>query len=206
MPLDISTDGIIEKNKMNSSGVWLLLVKIAYKSEDPVRLCLNNVNVTWDSQVWYPAIFSLSGITETKDGDVQSAPLTIVDFNGVIIPLLEQYKGAVGADVDIYVVHSDHLSNTSPEVWVDAEVLAPSLDGNHTVTFRLGTVDLSSKRCPSERYLKNSCRFAFKGADGRCGYSGSETVCDRTFARCSALGNQMRYGGFPGVGRVGYLK
>lgn len=206
MPLDISSNAILEKNKINSTGTWLLLVKFVYGSESPVRLCLNNAEITWDSQTWYPAIFSLSGITETKDGDIPSIPLTIVDFNGIIIPLLEQYKGAVGADVDIYVVHSDYLTNTTPEVHVDAEVLAPSLDGSHAVTFRLGTIDLSSKRCPSERYHKNTCRFAFKGADGRCGYSGSETECDRTFARCTALGNQSRYGGFPGVGVVGYLK
>ena len=206
MPLDINSDAITEKNKMNSTGKWLLLVKFTYLTEDPVRLCLNNTTISWNAQTWYPAIFSVSGITETKDGDIQSFPLTIVDFNGIIIPILEQYKGAVGADVDIYVVHSDYLLTATPEVHVDAEVLAPSLSGNHAVTFRLGSTDLSAKRCPVNRYLKNTCRFAFKGADGRCGYSGAETECNRSFVRCTELENQARYGGFPGVGQVGYLK
>jgi len=40
-----------------------------------------------------------------------------------------------------------------------------------------------------------SCRWkVFKGDE--CGYSGSETWCDRTYARCESLGNQANFGGF----------
>jgi hypothetical protein len=40
-----------------------------------------------------------------------------------------------------------------------------------------------------------SCRWKqFKGAE--CGYSGGETWCDRTYARCQALGNTDNFGGF----------
>jgi hypothetical protein len=42
---------------------------------------------------------------------------------------------------------------------------------------------------------ESSCRYvrAFKGL--QCGYAGAETACDGTFARCSELGMQVRYGG-----------
>lgn len=33
--------------------------------------------------------------------------------------------------------------------------------------------------------------------DCRCGYSGQETTCDRSFARCSQLGNTLNFRGFP---------
>ena len=40
-----------------------------------------------------------------------------------------------------------------------------------------------------------SCRWKeFKGTE--CGYSGAGTWCDRTYARCSALGNTANFGGF----------
>jgi len=40
-----------------------------------------------------------------------------------------------------------------------------------------------------------SCRWKkFKGS--RCKYSGSETWCDRSYARCQALGNTANFGGF----------
>ena len=33
--------------------------------------------------------------------------------------------------------------------------------------------------------------------DCRCGYTGEETSCDRTFDRCKELGNQENFRGFP---------
>lgn len=203
MPLDISSNAILEKNKLNQTGVWLLLVKFTYQTETPVCICLNNEEVSWNGDTWYPAIFSLSGITETKEGDVPSIPLTIVDFNGILIPILEEYDGAIDADVDIYVVHSDYLDNLVPEVHVDAKVISTSIAGNNTITFSLGGNNLANKRCPNNRYLKSACRFDFKGT--LCGYTGTETDCDRTFARCTELGNQTRYGAMIGVGSLGYL-
>lgn len=40
-----------------------------------------------------------------------------------------------------------------------------------------------------------SCRWKkFKGTE--CGYVGDATWCDRSFARCNALGNEAKFGGF----------
>lgn len=39
-----------------------------------------------------------------------------------------------------------------------------------------------------------SCRWQFKGLE--CGYSGTATSCDQSFARCTALANSDNYGGF----------
>lgn len=40
-----------------------------------------------------------------------------------------------------------------------------------------------------------SCRWKeFKGTE--CGYAGSETWCDRTYARCEVLSNTASFGGF----------
>lgn len=48
--------------------------------------------------------------------------------------------------------------------------------------------------CPVEKY-KATCNVRmFK--DCRCGYAGSETSCDRTYARCKELGNNARFQGF----------
>lgn len=50
----------------------------------------------------------------------------------------------------------------------------------------------------NRRTLSNhssSCRWKqFKGAV--CGYSGAETYCDRSYARCLELGNTANFGGF----------
>lgn len=39
----------------------------------------------------------------------------------------------------------------------------------------------------------------FKLGDTRCGYKGNETKCDKTLARCQALGKVTNFGGYPSV-------
>jgi hypothetical protein len=51
------------------------------------------------------------------------------------------------------------------------------------------------------RYVGQLCGHVFRGS--RCGYAGSETICDRTMARCQALANFQRFGGWPSVPQVG---
>jgi phage-related protein len=52
----------------------------------------------------------------------------------------------------------------------------------------------ASQVLPGERFVR-PCRYRrFKGP--RCGYTGPETTCDRSFARCTELSNTQRFGGF----------
>lgn len=201
--LPLSSNAIIEKNKVTSDGTWLLLLEINYPGEDSIRVCLNNEIITWDSETWIPAIFSLTGIVETKDAEVPSVPLSIIDIGRNIIPLLEEFDGAIGAEVIIRVVHSKYLANTTPEYEENMEIISTAIDDSAKIQFKLGSESLIDRACPPQRYLKNQCRFIFKGVDGRCGYSDAETECDRTFSRCQELLNSTRFGGFLGVGTLG---
>ena len=65
------------------------------------------------------------------------------------------------------------------EEWIDVQIVSALEAWNRRI------IRKSSSTC---RWLK------FKGEE--CGYSGEETWCDRTYARCSALGNTANYGGF----------
>lgn len=44
------------------------------------------------------------------------------------------------------------------------------------------------------RTCQASCRWVFKGTE--CGYSGSETWCDKSYDRCTALDRSDYFGGF----------
>ena len=44
------------------------------------------------------------------------------------------------------------------------------------------------------RKHQSSCRWPFKGIE--CGYSGAETWCDQSYARCTVLDNTDNFGGF----------
>ncbi len=73
------------------------------------------------------------------------------------------------------------------------------------ITLTLGpSADPALSRLPFREYGGGICTYRrFKGA--QCGYSGSETECDRTSSRCSALGNSARFGGFPSLPKDGYV-
>lgn len=45
-----------------------------------------------------------------------------------------------------------------------------------------------------------------KFKDCRCAYSGAETSCDKSFARCKELGNTANFGGFPSIPREQVIK
>ncbi len=160
--LPISSNAIIEKNKINSNEKWLLLLEINYENELPIYLCLNSQSITWNSNEYLPAIFNLSGIVETKDGEVPSIPLTIFDLNRTLIPLLEAYDGGIGAEVIIRVVHSKYLSNVVPEFEESTEIIDVSVDDTAKVQFKLGSENLQNRRIPPNRFFKNACRFKFK--------------------------------------------
>ena len=130
MPLDISTNAVLEKNKITSDGVWLTLLKLEYEGETPGYSCLNNTEVTWNGNTYSPAIFNLSGISENKDGEIPSISLSIYDFQGTLLPLIEAYNGALGATVTIYLVHSKYLDNIVPELEIETEIIEDTITKN----------------------------------------------------------------------------
>jgi len=201
MPITIPTLVTQENNKLSSDNISYLLLEILYESEDPVRICLNDATVPWGGETWYPAIFSLSGLHETKDAEIPSVTLTFIDITRIVTRLIDENAGGVGADVIMRVVNSKYLSST-PELEEHMEILGCSIDGGNKITFQLGAENLINRRCPKNRYLKNHCRLKFK--DIWCGYSGEELSCPLTLAACIAFSNESNFGGFPGVGTSGF--
>lgn len=53
------------------------------------------------------------------------------------------------------------------------------------------------RRPVNKRVFSKICNWVFK--DGSCGYTGSETFCDKTYTQCQAYGNTDSFGGFPEV-------
>ena len=205
MPLSISTDAITEKNKLANAGAWIVLLEVLYSGETPVYLCSNTSNIAWDGKTWIAAPFSLGDIEESRESTVPSVSLSIQDIARQVTPLLDDHDGAIGADVYVRVVHSAHLDNADPEIEVQLEIIDVNIDWQNTIVMKLGSENLSNYRSPPDRFLKNHCRYKeFKGT--LCGYAGAETECDRTFVQCRDYGNQARFGGFPGVGVIGYYR
>lgn len=195
--LTLSSAAILEKNKLDSTGAFLVLLEIDFEGESPIRLVHNTEDITWNSYTWYAFPFDIEDIVEDARGQLPNVTIRVGNATRVLQTYLDDSLGGLGAQVTIRVVHSDHLTLTTPEFEETFEVIGCSVDA-HWVKFTLGAENPMLQRCPKQRFLKDHCRYKeFKGT--LCGYSGGETDCNRTFERCVALGNEARFGGFPGI-------
>lgn len=191
--MDLSTASIIEKNRQNTDGVWLLLLEINYKDEDPVRLVANNENITFQGNLYYAYSFNVTTIKRSST-ELPSVQLSVSNITGAIQAILEQYNGIGGAKVTLKAI----CTNVPDEIMDEEqfEVTGVTAD-RENVTLTLGTVFSLSQRFPRVRMLNDFCPFKFKGK--YCGYKGTATTCDKTLVCCRKLNNSQRYGGEPTI-------
>jgi phage-related protein len=199
--LSLSLASKLEKNKVSSTGVWLILleVKIPQPSEELViRVAYNTEDVVWQNNTYVAFPFELGEITE--DGtELPCLDLKISNVTGIMSRYIEATNGAAGATVILRVVHSEQLDDSVPAVEEMFNVQTVNVDSNYA-TFRLGAETATTLRRPAGIYQKSHCPYKFPGVnDVRCGYNGPETVCNKTLARCRELGNSARFGAEHGL-------
>jgi len=201
--LSLSAAAILEKNKIASTGAWLLLLQLDV-DETTIRVALNNEDIVWPTggNVYQAFPFDLGDVNEDTKGTLPSFAIRVSNVTRALIPYLETTDGFKNGVVTLRVVHSAHLDLTTPELEETFDVLGVSVD-EQWVTINVGAENPMRMRSPRDRYLKDHCRFKFKST--LCGYGGSAADCNKTFTRCRQLGNWTRYGGFPGVGGGVYV-
>lgn len=195
--LTLSQASIIEKNKIATDGVWLMLLQLAIPGEETIRLVNNTDNVTFQGNEYTAFPFSLEDINE--DGKERpNVQLRISNVTGTIQAYAETHSGLTGAKVTVLVYNTN-----VPDV-IEAEehfvITGTSADVNW-LAFTLGTDFSFTRRFPPVRIMKDYCPFKFRGAE--CGYRGSVTSCNKTLTACRAMGNQSRFGGEPTIPQGG---
>lgn len=195
--MNLSTAAIIEKNKVSTDGVYLLLLTIRYKKEDPIRLVLNNEEITFKGDTYYPYYFSLSDVKRASS-EMPSATLSVSNITGTIQKLLEAYDGAGGAKVKVAVINT----NLSDEILEEENfVVTGSTAKKDVISLKLGCSMSLDKRFPSYRIMKDWCPFKYKGIE--CGCTSPLATCNKTITDCRERGNSQRFGGCPTVPQGG---
>lgn len=205
MPLSISSEATEHSNRLTSIGVWLILLDFKITDTEHVRVCKNTEPVIWNGYEWLNYPFDTGDIEESKDGELPTFDLTVPDIERRLTPIIDEYDGGIGVKVDVMIVHADYLDNPTPEFKETFEIVDCSIDHNNTIKFSLGSENYTNYRSPQDFYIKGHCRYKEFGGPF-CKYEGAEAECSRTFARCRELGNQKRFGGFPGIGSMGFFK
>jgi hypothetical protein len=76
-----------------------------------------------------------------------------------------------------------------------AGTIVQALPSSSEVTFVASSALGSIKSRRIGRLIEATCPWTFK--DAACGYTGAQTDCDKSVARCVALQNITNFGGFP---------
>jgi len=205
---DLSNIAKAEKNKLVSDSAFLIALDIEIPDTlDIIRIVNNNEDIVWNGVTYQAFPFELDEIKETSSGEVSEFTLKVSNANNVIGNYVREYDAYVKNNgfepikVTLSVINTNNLNSADYEVQHKATLLKPTIN-HQEVSFTLGGVNAYNKTVHN-RMLRNACRFKFKGV--KCGYSGVESECNKTYARCQELNNQSRFGGFPLIGNKGVL-
>lgn len=195
--LSISAISKAEKNKLSTDSAMLVLLEI--RLQNTVYICYNNEDITWKGQLYQAFPFKIGDTSEDSDGSDPNVQLQVSNVSQGLQWYVEDSGGGVGTEVILRVVNSKNL-NGNADLEETYTVLDCKID-EQWVTFTLGNDYSARTRRPLDRYMKNSCRFKYKGL--RCGYRGTIPTCAHTLEDCRAHKNSTRFGGFVGIDQSG---
>lgn len=198
----LSVGSVIEKNKIASEEVYLILIEVECKNEEGVivqtlNFVKNSENIVYRDIPYQAANFDLD--ISVENNQEPSISLSAHDESRTIMQYMEAYGGLVGSNVKMTVVNSANLDSNIPEIEESFKITSSS-NNKYIVEFQLGTESAVNKRYPNYRQFKDRCSWAYKGP--RCKYAGPLNKCDLTLLGpngCLAHDNIANFGGNPGL-------
>lgn len=201
--LPLSSVAKVEKNKLTTDSVWLIMLEITIPSlEDVIRIVSNNEDITWNGEIWQKFAFELDEMSESSTAETSQFSIKVGNANNVIGQYIREYETWVKLNsyspitCTLYVVNSNDLDNPDPTYSANLTLTSSSINMIEA-TFTVSSRDMFRFRIPIYNMYPNSCRFTLK--DSRCKYSGSATSCDKSLFNCNTLNNSVNYGGFPTI-------
>lgn len=168
----------------------------------------SDIPIAASGYLWTPQGISLDAISAQQGTAMTNPTLTIQDADLLLASFVYNPITIRNAVVNIYEAWFDPTASTATAADVGllfggrVQQAAISKDDSQSPPIAHATIVLqpvsSLTACILPRRLCTSkCTVIFKGP--ACGYSGPIQTCDHTLIACTALGNNVRYGGFPGL-------
>jgi len=178
----VDTSLLLEKNKLNSTIPWLILLEVTIPSTPATTLYLvrNTENITYNLQTYAAFPFELDVSKQVSKGDIPTIEVRVSNVTRTIQAYLEDYDGLVDESVTIRVVakpvgEPDYLE---AESWT-YDILVTHSDAEY-VYFTLGAPNPLSKRFPLYRYIAFNCRWRFRLDSSivapECNYLGNDSA------------------------------
>lgn len=172
-----------------------------------LRYNSTNTPAIWNSHVWLPRPLSYGRSKESLGLEMAEYQVVLENYDQAITAWarLHNPRGYTTTVYEGIYAEEDDNGNVllvDDFAWVEFTGVNSSIkiDSEFSITVRT-SFDMGKARGPAAEQ-SHLCRFrGLTGASGfkgrNCGYAGGETLCDFTYTRCTQLGNQVRFGGFP---------
>ena len=204
MAHDLNLSTVIDKNKVTSENVFLIMLEATVKDSsgnyiDTIRIVKNSEDITYEGNTFTASNFELDIKLDAEKEP--SITLSAHDETRMLAQYIDAYDGLVNNKVRVLIVNSGALGQP-PEIDEELIVLSTSL-ASYSVTMELGAESAVAMRFPQARQFKDRCWKAFKST--RCGYAGPDNTCSYTREGtngCKAKGNEINFGGFHGINEL----
>jgi lambda family phage minor tail protein L len=196
---NITNEFIAEKNSRSNKPILLFILHNYDGNSNNLYFAKYDLDVAFDGQLYQKFPISVDSVTENSSGQIDAIRVSVCNVSRLIQSYLNDYNGLKGKKITIRIVWANLLID--PEAKMDFEVYIDSTVATDTdVVFTCTTkMDLLERQLPGEIYSRTHCQYRKFKDPATCGYSGSETECNRTKQRCKELGNFQRFGAFPSI-------
>lgn len=134
-------------------------------------------------------------VSVSTSGELPENDLRLADGSGLVKTLFR------GKDLNGCRVYIRKAYEGQTEVQALGQLCTEYRIDGYRIQGHTGIINLSSGPdllgAEIGRRAYRTCSWQFKGPE--CRYRGDAERCDHTLAACQALGNQRRYGGWPGI-------
>lgn len=177
------------------------LLKI-FADNTPINILDNETleTIIYDNETYIGAPLSYSEIKKDDNSAVNKINVTLSNVDLSVSGIIANRGDIITNSKAILTLVFLNV-NTNEIIQNLNEIIYIGRCNNLSLDYEKASVDIETKLggyeilAPVMRY-QTSCQVR-KFKDCRCGYSGNETSCDRTFANCSRLGNTEHFMGFP---------
>lgn len=126
--------------------------------------------MTWNGETWTGFPIYIEQISEAASGRIDGLNVHTANVNQVVSAYLEN-GSLLGNDVTLYFVNKAHIDVTSDIPTYTYRINRISTTES-VALFELGHNDLISLQWPWQRFVRDRCRFRYKGI--RCAYPDDE--------------------------------
>lgn len=177
MVREISTPGLIEKNRTETASAFLVLWEVQVGDVERLFLVNNEEDVVFDGQTYRKFPIAFSEMEENLRGDLPVLDVAVSNATLEVQAFLERRNGLLDREVRITFVSEALLDDPAAAVSQVFTITSSTADADQ-VSFRLSQLPLLEINLPHQHYSRTRCRFGFKSPE--CGFTlDSSTTCSK---------------------------